>query len=548
MVTTKIPTEITRHQTKCQNQGLQAIHGPFQGSEGQYQRNRSASLLRISAFIVWAWSPKRCPKSSMIKSKTVFDSGGERSPGLNQRRKRVLQDTMKAIDSSDGEKCRAGKGHQLISRRRRSEGHGSAKEKRRKVINHDVDPKGISQKEALQEWVEHWMDNADIFPDGVEELRIEEAQDFKVDKRRQRIFYSMQYARSGLTPRLSFARLEGTRPRRPGKEPVQLDGTEGRRQLDKGRRLPKSSVEEKIVINDNYPEQLVTIGRGLTAVGIVTGRGCETPGGFANRLSAGSLWVDIDYMDRGRLNEAGSEYREVVLSELPTLYLPQERRGHPDDVDLLQRGAAETNYAPMEKLALALVHAARRLRRYFQAHPIKFITDSPIGQVLNNSGASGRLGDIYTMRASTIEGSRSNTGWALRIAKEDAGEGILAFRRLQAKWPSQVGRKSYLVLLMRYVGPLQANYVIREVHMGSCGMHDGPRQVVAKAMNLGTWIPSNIRMAIYEKGGHGIIVGPLLEGPRFLGSSAYHHQGYGTQFVEMILSQKWGEESLKILN
>ncbi|GJW73825.1 reverse transcriptase domain-containing protein [Tanacetum coccineum] len=51
----------------------------------------------------------------------------------------------------------------------------------------------------------------------------------------------------------------------------------------------------------------------------------------------------------------------------------------------------EINYAPIEKLALALVHAARRLRRYFQDHPIKVITDSPIGQVLNNLGASGRL-------------------------------------------------------------------------------------------------------------------------------------------------------------
>ncbi|GKE22711.1 reverse transcriptase domain-containing protein [Tanacetum coccineum] len=50
----------------------------------------------------------------------------------------------------------------------------------------------------------------------------------------------------------------------------------------------------------------------------------------------------------------------------------------------------ETNYAPMKKLALALVHVGR-LRRYFQAHPIKVITDSPIGQVLNNSGALGRL-------------------------------------------------------------------------------------------------------------------------------------------------------------
>ncbi|GJR21835.1 reverse transcriptase domain-containing protein [Tanacetum coccineum] len=52
---------------------------------------------------------------------------------------------------------------------------------------------------------------------------------------------------------------------------------------------------------------------------------------------------------------------------------------------------AETNYASMEKLTLALVHAARRLKRYFQAHPIKVITDIPIGKVLNNSGASRRL-------------------------------------------------------------------------------------------------------------------------------------------------------------
>ncbi|GKF21919.1 hypothetical protein Tco_0070557, partial [Tanacetum coccineum] len=41
--------------------------------------------------------------------------------------------------------------------------------------------------------------------------------------------------------------------------------TEGRRQLDNGKRLPKSSVEEKIVINDNYPEQLITIRGGLSA-------------------------------------------------------------------------------------------------------------------------------------------------------------------------------------------------------------------------------------------------------------------------------------------
>ncbi|GKA25596.1 hypothetical protein Tco_0711705 [Tanacetum coccineum] len=56
-----------------------------------------------------------------------------------------------------------------------------------------------------------------------------------------------------------------TRSWRPGKEPTQLDDVEERRQPNKGRRPPKSSVEEKIVVNDNYPEQLVTIEGGLSA-------------------------------------------------------------------------------------------------------------------------------------------------------------------------------------------------------------------------------------------------------------------------------------------
>nr|GEW00348.1 reverse transcriptase domain-containing protein [Tanacetum cinerariifolium] len=46
--------------------------------------------------------------------------------------------------------------------------------------------------------------------------------------------------------------------------------------------------------------------------------------------------------------------------------------------------APELNYTPMEKLVLALVCAAKRLRRYFQAHPIVVITDQPIKQVISH--------------------------------------------------------------------------------------------------------------------------------------------------------------------
>ncbi|GJS65339.1 hypothetical protein Tco_0679903 [Tanacetum coccineum] len=67
-----------------------------------------------------------------------------------------------------------------------------------------------------------------------------------------------------INPRVLLAPVE-TRPWRQRKEPMQLDDMEEKRQLDKGRKPPKFGVKEKIVVNDNYPEQLVTIGGGLSA-------------------------------------------------------------------------------------------------------------------------------------------------------------------------------------------------------------------------------------------------------------------------------------------
>ncbi|GKA15155.1 reverse transcriptase domain-containing protein [Tanacetum coccineum] len=51
----------------------------------------------------------------------------------------------------------------------------------------------------------------------------------------------------------------------------------------------------------------------------------------------------------------------------------------------------EINYTSMEKLVLALVHASKRLKRYFQAHPIIVIMDQPIQQVLSRPKVAGRL-------------------------------------------------------------------------------------------------------------------------------------------------------------
>ncbi|KAK2997990.1 hypothetical protein RJ639_026540 [Escallonia herrerae] len=59
------------------------------------------------------------------------------------------------------------------------------------------------------------------------------------------------------------------------------------------------------------------------------------------------------------------------------------------DPEVLQD--VETRYPRIDKVALALVTSARKLRPYFQSHAIVVLTDQPLGKVLQNHDASGRL-------------------------------------------------------------------------------------------------------------------------------------------------------------
>ncbi|GJR86178.1 reverse transcriptase domain-containing protein [Tanacetum coccineum] len=60
-------------------------------------------------------------------------------------------------------------------------------------------------------------------------------------------------------------------------------------------------------------------------------------------------------------------------NEAVSVALLMERDGRQAPIHYVSRTlqGAEINYPPMEKLVLALVHAARRLKRYFQGHTIK---------------------------------------------------------------------------------------------------------------------------------------------------------------------------------
>ncbi|GKA51420.1 reverse transcriptase domain-containing protein, partial [Tanacetum coccineum] len=90
----------------------------------------------------------------------------------------------------------------------------------------------------------------------------------------------------------------------------------------------------------------------------------------------------------------------------------------------------ELNYPAIEKLILALVHAARRLRRYFQGQPIRVLTDAPIKQTLTSSEKSGRIAK-----------------WAIELGEHDIEFGDRSPRKTQIlkdfsiKMPPEEGEK-----------------------------------------------------------------------------------------------------------
>ena len=52
---------------------------------------------------------------------------------------------------------------------------------------------------------------------------------------------------------------------------------------------------------------------------------------------------------------------------------------------------AETQYPELDKVALALIVASRKLRAYFHTHKIEVLTNYSLCQVLQKSKALGRL-------------------------------------------------------------------------------------------------------------------------------------------------------------
>ncbi|XP_073035211.1 uncharacterized protein [Primulina eburnea] len=88
------------------------------------------------------------------------------------------------------------------------------------------------------------------------------------------------------------------------------------------------------------------------------------------------LWV---YLSATEHAVSSVLIREEGTDQRPVYYVSHALKG------------PETRYTEVEKVALALVITARKLRPYFLSHPITVLTNTPLGRIMTQPEISGRL-------------------------------------------------------------------------------------------------------------------------------------------------------------
>ncbi|GKB07378.1 reverse transcriptase domain-containing protein [Tanacetum coccineum] len=164
------------------------------------------------------------------------------------------------------------------------------------------------------------------------------------------------------------------------------------------------------------------------------------------------------------------EKTKSLISEFANFSISQVPRSKNKKADALSK-IASTSFTHLSKQVLVEI-----LKE-------KSIQEGEVGTVVEEEGPTWMTLIVEYLKDGTLPGDR-NEASKLRIKARqyELLDGILYKRSFLKPW-------------LRCVGPLQADYVIREIHEGSCSMHAGPRSVVAKAMQLGYYWPTMHRDA-----------------------------------------------------
>nr|GEY88138.1 reverse transcriptase domain-containing protein [Tanacetum cinerariifolium] len=144
----------------------------------------------------------------------------------------------------------------------------------------------------------------------------------------------------------------------------------------------------------------------------------------------------------------------------------------------------EFTYAPRNKKADALSKIASTSFAHLSKHVLvevletKSITGKEVTAVIEEEGPTWMTELVNYLKEGILPGDEKEARKIrLKARQYELMEGILY-------------KRSFLTPWLRCMGPLQAEYVMKEIHKGSCSMHAGPRSVVAKAIRLGYFWPT----------------------------------------------------------
>ncbi|GJS22442.1 reverse transcriptase domain-containing protein [Tanacetum coccineum] len=140
----------------------------------------------------------------------------------------------------------------------------------------------------------------------------------------------------------------------------------------------------------------------------------------------------------------------------------------------------EVNHTSMEKLVLALVHASKRLKRYFQAHPIIVVTDQPIKNILSNPELAGR------MQKWSIQLGEFGIYYRLRVSVKGQVLADFIVERPEEEGQDDPIKEEEPLPAQAFTSKLR----LAKIHEGSCSMHAGTRSVVSKALRIGYYWPT----------------------------------------------------------
>ncbi|GKB89792.1 reverse transcriptase domain-containing protein [Tanacetum coccineum] len=164
------------------------------------------------------------------------------------------------------------------------------------------------------------------------------------------------------------------------------------------------------------------------------------------------------------------EKAKNLISGFANFSISQVSRSKNKKADALSK-IASTSFAHLSKQVLVEV-----LKK-------KSIQEKEVATVVEEEGPTWMTPIVEYLRDGTLPDDKKEASkLRIKARQYELVEGILY------RW-------SFLTPWLRCVGPLQADYVIIEIHEGLCSMHAGPRSVVAKAMRLGYYWPTMHRDA-----------------------------------------------------